>query len=391
MGEIEEPELGWIAEESQAETPTAAAYIPDRDRSKPKTSWALMLVYASLILAGQSSATLLGRLYYNDGGNTALLQALLENVGSPMLIPFALILLLKNPSGDDGARLSSDNLMVRGGVYVFLGVSQAGSSVLYSIGLKNLPVSTFALINTSQLGFNAFFAVLLNAQKVTPPILNSLFLVTISSILLVFHNSSRSNADGDVKRKHFATGFSCTLIASALSSLTMSMTQLAFNRVFKRQNFYTVLNLIVCQELVATSVVAILLFVTGEWRDLSNETENFELGKDVYVTVLASIAVSWQMFSVGAVGLIVEVSSLFSNVISTVGLPVVPILAAVFFHESLDAIKVISMVLAVWGFGSYVYHHYLNECKIEIAGESRVVVEKSCMAKSFISQGSQYN
>ena len=71
----------------------------------------------------------------------------------------------------------------------------------------------------------------------------------------------------------------------------------------------------------------------------------------------------WEVFAIGCVGLIFEVSSLFSNAISVLGLPIVPVLAVIFFHDKIGGIKVISMVLAIWGFVSYVYQQYLDDLK----------------------------
>ena len=62
-------------------------------------------------------------------------------------------------------------------------------------------------------------------------------------------------------------------------------------------------------------------------------------------------------------GLIFEVSSLFSNVIGTLALPIVPILAIVFFHDKINGVKFVALLLAVWGFLSYVYQHYLDDKK----------------------------
>lgn len=71
-------------------------------------------------------------------------------------------------------------------------------------------------------------------------------------------------------------------------------------------------------------------------------------------------AVAWQVFAVGAVGLILEVSSLFSNVMSVFGLAIIPVLAVFFFNEKMDGLMVMAMVLAIWGFISYVYQNYLE-------------------------------
>ncbi|KAL3833607.1 hypothetical protein ACJIZ3_008343 [Penstemon smallii] len=122
--------------------------------------------------------------------------------------------------------------------------------------------------------------------------------------------------------------------------------------------------MIIYQSMVETCVVLTALFVSEDWNYLKNEMENFEMGIGSYFMILVLIAVAWQVCSIGAVGLIFEASSLFSNVISTLGLPVMPILAAIFFQEKIDVVKVISILLAFGGFGLYVYQHYLEDCEI---------------------------
>lgn len=89
--------------------------------------------------------------------------------------------------------------------------------------------------------------------------------------------------------------------------------------------------------------------------------EEFELGKVSYLMTLIWMAIMWQVFTIGCVGLIFEASSLFSNAISMLGVHVIPILAMIFFHDKLGGIKAISMVLATWGFVSYIYQQYLDD------------------------------
>ena len=43
----------------------------------------------------------------------------------------------------------------------------------------------------------------------------------------------------------------------------------------------------------------------------------------------------------------------------------VPILAVIFFGDKMDCIKVVAMVLALWGFLSYAYQHYLDNHESE--------------------------
>ncbi|CAA0832920.1 Probable purine permease 10 [Striga hermonthica] len=331
------------------------------NQAKTKKWWARLIAYSSFVLLGETSATLLGRLYYKKGGKTILLQALLESIGFPILIPFALHSSARHQVITDKPPLNSFFILLA--IYASLGFSQAAGGVLYAVGLQNLPVSTFSLLTTTQLGFSALFSYFLNAEKFSFLILNSLVLVSVSSSLLVFR---RENAeDGNPRKERFAAGFCCTLAASSLYSLTLSLTQLVFEKVMmkKSENSSSVMNMVMYQSMFGSCMLIAALFASREWWGLREEMKNFEMGELVYLLIVLSVAIGWQVYYIGTVGLIFEVSSLFSNVISTVGLPVVPILAPVFFHERMDGIKVIAILLALWGFVSYVYQNYLMNRK----------------------------
>lgn len=120
-----------------------------------------------------------------------------------------------------------------------------------------------------------------------------------------------------------------------------------------------------CTNLIATCVTVVGLFVNGDYRGLNEEMLGFEKGRVSYLMTLVWIAISWQVCSVGAVGLIFTVSSLFSNVISTLGLPIVPVFAVVFFGDKMDGVKIVAMLIAVWGFLSYIYQHYLDDSRLK--------------------------
>ncbi|XP_031256864.1 purine permease 21-like [Pistacia vera] len=124
-----------------------------------------------------------------------------------------------------------------------------------------------------------------------------------------------------------------------------------------------IIDIISYPSIVATCDALVGLFANGEWKSLSKEMELYELGKVAYVMTIVWATIAWQVFSVGLVGLIFEVSSLFCNSISILGFPIFPVLGVVFFHDKIDGVKVISMVLAIWGIVSYVYQQYLDESK----------------------------
>ncbi|XP_027341483.1 purine permease 21-like isoform X5 [Abrus precatorius] len=175
-----------------------------------------------------------------------------------------------------------------------------------------------------------------------------------------------------VSKKKYVIGFICTIGASAGYGLWLSLTQLVFKKVLKRETFKVVMDMIIYQSLVATCVTLVGLFASGEWSGLKNEMKEYEMGKASYLLNLTFTAILWQLFTIGCVGLIFEVSSLFSNAISVLGVPVVPMLAVMFFDDKMHGVKAMSMVLAIWGFVSYVYQQYLDDTKSENRNPSHV-------------------
>ncbi|KAK3432823.1 hypothetical protein EUGRSUZ_D00331, partial [Eucalyptus grandis] len=340
--------------------------------SKPKNSWWWIRValYSLFVLSGQSVGTLLGTLYYKKGGNSKWLAALVQHGAFPILLLLYLIPTPKqpcdpnnphiqtNPQAQSQAQSQEPSLKGLALVYLSLGTIVALNGYLYSVGLLYLPVSTYSLICSSQLAFNALFSFFLNAQKFTPYIINSLVLLITSSTLLVFQSNSEDPKG--VSAGKYALGFVCTILASAGYGLLLSLDQLCFRRIIRKETLRAVLNMIVYPSLVASAIFVVGLFGSGEWEHLGREMDKYELGKVSYVMNLAGTAIAWQVFTMGTVGLVLDSSSLFSDSISVVGLPIVPIFAVMFFGDKMDGVKVIAMILAIWGFVSYVYQYYLD-------------------------------
>lgn len=326
--------------------------------------WIEVALYTTLLQAGQAVATMLSGLYFANGGNSKWLATLLQIVGFPVLLPFLFISPAKDHENEETNNNSfKPSLKALVLVYVFLGILLAVVSMFYSLGLKYLPVSTYSLICASQLAFNALFSLFFNAQKLTPFILNSIVLLTISSALLVIQKDSEDTDKNGTKHRHFAIGFACTLAASFGYSLMLSLTELAFQKVFRKETLKMILDMCIYQNLAATVVILIGFFVSGDWKTMHTEMQAFKGGKVAYVMNIFWTAVSWQVFNIGCLGLILKVSSLFSNAISVVGYPVTPILAVIFLKEKITGVKVMSLLLGIWGLLSYLYQNYLDDLK----------------------------
>ncbi|KAL5164649.1 Purine permease 21 [Glycine soja] len=384
MGEPQEVQLTKIEatgakEENSLEDNSFGGPMNESTMSKKKRyyRWLRISIHSSLVLVCGSAAILLGRLYYEKGGKSKWMGTLVQLAGFPIQLPFHFISAPKNLTTNSSIHPKQSSASILAFIYVSIGLLLALDCYLYSVGLWYLPVSTYSLICSSQLAFNAFFSYFLNSLKFTPYIINSLVLLTISATLLVFQNESSSSDDDDsdstqVSKKKYVIGFICTVGASAGYGLWLSLTQLVFKKVIKRETFKVVLDMILYTSLVATLATLVGLFASGEWSGLKNEMKEYELGKASYLLNLTFTAILWQVFTIGCLGLIREVSSLFSNAISALGVPIVPMLAVVFFHDKMDGIKGISMVLAIWGIISYVYQQYLDDSKSENRNTSHV-------------------
>jgi hypothetical protein len=58
-------------------------------------------------------------------------------------------------------------------------------------------------------------------------------------------------------------------------------------------------------------------------------------------------------------------------VISAVGTPLSPVVAVIFLGDRVDGVKLLAMLIGVWGLLSYVYQHYLDDsAKVQKTAEN---------------------
>jgi drug/metabolite transporter (DMT)-like permease len=197
----------------------------------------------------------------------------------------------------------------------------------------------------------------------------SVLFLSISAVLVSLDDDSNSPS-GDSKWSYLI-GWFCAVFASLIYSLQLSLMQFSFEKVLKSETLSMVLEMQIYTSLVASCVAVIGLFASGEWMLLSVEMEEFQEGQVIYVLTLVGAAVSCQLGCVGAVSLIFLVSSLFSNLISTLSLIVTPLAAIAVFHDKLTEVKMVAMPIAFTGFTFYIYQNYLDDLKVQRAREAQ--------------------
>lgn len=231
---------------------TDNSFVADEHGVAPGTNyvwWIKMVGYSILVLACQSAQTLLLRLYYNNGGSSKWMETLLQAIGFPILIPLYFLSSLKtkaSSSTDAEVHGDSPSIITRPSIYLLLGIMVALTSTSISVSLEYISASTYALISATQLAFTALLAFFMNSQKFTPLIINSLVLLTISSVLLVPESdSAESSSSGEVSTGKFILGFVCAVVASALTGLLNNVIQLSFRKVLKGRPLKAIFELVI--------------------------------------------------------------------------------------------------------------------------------------------------
>ncbi|KVH97227.1 protein of unknown function DUF250 [Cynara cardunculus var. scolymus] len=325
--------------------------LPPINKLKRWQWWCLVFLNIGSLLIGQGSAVLLLRFYYDQGGHSKWMATLAQNAGFPILfIPFILFPSIKEPS--------SESPKIVWLVSFGLGALIASDNLLYSVGLAYLSHSTYSLICATQLAFSAVFSFFMNSQRFTILIFNSIVVLSLSASLAAVSDNSTKRPG--INRTKYSLGVVSTLAASVFYALLLSLTQLSFQKVIKKETFSVVFELQICTSIIASCLSIVGLFVSGEWRIMRVEIFSFHDGSLAYVMTLIWAAVAWQVCSVGVVGLIFVVSSLFANAISTFSLSLMPLAIAIAYDRTVSSTKTIAILMGLWGFWTYVYQYILD-------------------------------
>ncbi|RVW15605.1 putative purine permease 11 [Vitis vinifera] len=288
--------------------------------------WLLVALNIFFLVAGQAAAVLLGRFYYDKGGNSKWMATFVQTAAFPiLLIPLFLI-----PSSKEPSTTTPPSWTILASIYIALGVVLAGDNMLYSTGLLYLTASTYSLICATQLAFNAVFSFYINSQKFTALILNSVVILSLSASLIAINDDSEGSSG--ISKGKYAIGIICTLAASALYSLLLSLMQLSFEKVIKKETFSVVLEMQIYTSIVA-ACASLGVFCKWGMEDSPWRNEWVWQGENFLC----------DDFGLDSCGL----ASLFLMV----------------FHDEMNGVKVIAMLLAFWGFASYIYQNYLDDRK----------------------------
>ncbi|KAJ0259828.1 Purine permease 2 [Hirschfeldia incana] len=310
---------------------------------KLKMKTTLVIINSILLAIGNCGGPLMMRLYFRNGGNQIWFSSFLQTAGFPIIFLPLLFSFFHRRQEEKEQEVKTPFFLIKPPLFlasIVIGLLTGFDNYLYAYGLAYLPVSTSALIVSSQLAFTALFGFLMVKQKFTPFTINAVVLITLGAGILALHT------DGDKLAKEtpkeYIVGFVLTLAAAILYGFVLPLVELTYKKVSQRISYALVLEvqLVMCFSATVFCLVGVL--ADGGFKVIAREAREFKLG--------------------GSTSYYVVVTAL---------LPVTEILAVIFYREKFQAEKGISLFLSLWGFLSYFYGQIKSEKKTQTEDQAQ--------------------
>uniref|UniRef100_A0ACD5XVM0 Uncharacterized protein n=2 Tax=Avena sativa TaxID=4498 RepID=A0ACD5XVM0_AVESA len=353
----EEHDVSLRQKASKMMSSTMAAY-----HSKPVSFWSLLALSAGAMLTAFPASSLISRLYYNGGGQSKWILSWSAVAGWPipalLLLPSYLLLDGASPTWPPPPRLCL--------WYALLGLLSAADNLMYAWAYAYLPASTASLVAASSLAFSAVFGriIVKKNNRMGMATVNAIVVITAGVVIVAL--DSGSDRYPGITGKQYALGFVLDVAGSALHGLIFALSELVFVTYLaggsgvSSSRFHVVLEQQAAVSLCAFAFTSAGLAVFGEgFGAMRREAAAFTGGggKAGYVMVLGWSAVTFQVGVLGATGVVYLGSTVLAGVLNAVRVPVTSVAAVICFHDPMSGFKILSLVITVWGFGSYMVGH----------------------------------
>ncbi|KAI3747253.1 hypothetical protein L6452_09706 [Arctium lappa] len=321
----------------------------------------LLAINYICLFVGSVSSSLLLKFYFNHKGSSLWVSTWVQSAGFPLLLlpiylPYHLHFFRpKQPVNKRRKPFSSFDIKLLSlsfGVGLMLGVS----NLCFSWGTSYLPLSTSSLVLSSQLVFTLLLSILIVKQKITFLNLNCVILLTLSCVLLAI-NSSSDRPEG-LTRGKYLIGFLSTVCAGLLFAFYLPVME----KIYQKVDCYAmVMEMQFLMELTATALATVGMAVAGGFKEMRHESDAvFDLGPTRYWLTVGFNVVTWQLSFMGAAGMVFLTTSLTGGICMTALMAMNVLGGVVVYGDDFKGPKVVSTVLCLWGFCSYVYGMYVK-------------------------------
>ncbi|XP_009614957.2 probable purine permease 4 [Nicotiana tomentosiformis] len=320
------------------------------------------------LFVGSISSTLLSKFYFNHKGASRWVSTWVQSAGFPLLLlPIYLpFYVLKSTDRKPFTGFTPKILSLS----ILIGFLLGFNNLLFSWGNSYLPVSTNSLVLSSQLAFTLITSVIIVKQKITYANLNCVILLTLSSVLLAL-GSSHDKPKGLTKSKYLI-GFFSTVGAGLLFALYLPLME----KIYKKVHCYSmVVEMQMVMELAATVLATMGMTINRGFLEMKKESKNvFDLGEKAYWLTVIFNVVTWQLCFMGTAGMVFLTSSLTGGICMTALMAVNVLGGVIVYGDNFGDTKIVSTLLCVWGFSSYLYGMYMKTEEEEKKKESSIEI-----------------
>ncbi|KAK1324156.1 putative purine permease 5 [Acorus calamus] len=185
--------------------------------------------------------------------------------------------------------------------------------------------------------------------------INAIVIITAGAVLLALDASS--DRFPGIYNRQYTLGFIWDVLGSALHGLIFALSEMVFVKLLGRRSFHVVLEQQVMVSLFAFAFTTIGVVVNRDFQAMKSEASGFKHGVASYYMVLVWAAITFQLGVLGGTAVLFLTSTVLAGVLNAVRVPLTNIAAVILFHDPMSGFKILSLILTVWGFASYIFGH----------------------------------
>ncbi|KAF5956429.1 hypothetical protein HYC85_003654 [Camellia sinensis] len=322
-------------------------------KTKPISYWVLLLLSSGGMLVAFPASSLLSRVYYSNGGKSKWIISWVAVAGWPLT---ALILV---PTYYFCKTFPTSLTLKLTLSYIVLGFLSAADNLLYAYAYAYLPASTASLLASSSLVFSCLFGYLIVNNKINASTINAIVIITAAMAIIGL--DSDSDRYGNISNRQYIVGFVSDILGSALHGLIFALSELVFVKFLGRRSFHVVLEQQVMVSFFAFVFTTIGLVVNNDFQSMTSEARSFVGGEVSYLMVLIWGAITFQLGVLGSTAVLFLSSTVLAGVLNAVRVPITSIAAVILLHDPMSGFKIMSLIITVWGFASYIYASWLPQ------------------------------
>ncbi|XP_014495182.1 probable purine permease 5 [Vigna radiata var. radiata] len=348
-----EAEASIPSDSLRAQISKFTSFAAEAYKRKPIHYWIFLVLGILAMLVAFPASSIVSRVYYDNGGQSKWIISWVAVAGWPLtaLILFPTYIISKTFPTPLNLKLTLS--------YIILGFLSAADNLMYAYAYAYLPASTASLVASSSLVFSALFGYFLVKNKVNASIVNAVFIITAALTIIALDSSSDKYPN--ISDSEYIMGFVWDVLGSALHGLIFALSELVFVRLLGRRSFIVVLEQQVMVSLFAFLFTTVGVIVSGDFQGMAHEATTFKGGRAAYVLIIVWGAITFQLGVLGGTAVIFLGSTVLAGVLNAVRTPITSIAAVILLNDPMSGFKILSLVITIWGFGSYIYGSSMRE------------------------------